>query len=256
LELPLNLAHFNRYLDDENSLLVVTGDIPRITAGMKTYHEKYEIGLPSKTHGALLERMYGAAGLAAVSLADRESWGWTVTLPGKPFGFFCAIEPEGIVSARVRGAPSKNSAVVVQRMKPGEPVKESKFEPKATDPVKVVERYFLESDQIPTRIVVTPDGRGLLVQQMPGGQLDKFKGHTNDQLVDHYTKLVKNEELKQLDEVLLYYECRCNDSQVLNMLVDLPENKRKELWGDLPQLEIECPRCGREYVIKRNNIQS
>lgn len=245
------LAHFNRYLWDAHDLLVITGDSKTIGEGRAAYNTRYGIQLSGPKHEAQLERMMAAASLAAVSLADRESWGWSTTLKGTNVGFFCAVEPEGLVCGQVRPAESRLAKSVVQRRKPEEALKQSTYEPEGQDPVGAVQAYFEKVDQISTRISITLDGRGVLVQTLPGGSLEHMANASDDQLVEHIQRSIDDGELKHLDEVLLFYECRCSDEMILSLLVDLPADQRAELWKDTEQLEVDCPRCGREYVLRK-----
>ena len=54
----------------------------------------------TEKNNAELNLMFAAAGLVAVSLPERESWGWSLSLQGSSAGLFCAIEPEGMISGR------------------------------------------------------------------------------------------------------------------------------------------------------------
>jgi hypothetical protein len=245
------LAHFNRYLWNTANLLVITGESKKIDEGRTAYNQRYGIRLSSPNQEAQLERLMAAVGLAAVSLAERESWGFSMTLRGSNVGFFCAVEPEGLICGQMRPAQSLIARAVVQRKKNQEPLTQSSYEPEGQDPVRAVQEYFEKATQISTRISVTPDGRGALLQTLPGSTLDFTVAASDDQIVELVEQKIETGELKLLDEVLLFYECRCSDEMILDILTGLPEDKRAELWQDAEQLEVECPRCGREYVLRK-----
>ena len=61
----------------------------------------------------------------------------------------------------------------------------------------------------------------------------------------------ENEALKQLEEVLLFYTCRCSEEMILKMITGLPQDRRKELWQDLDHLAADCPRCARRFTVRR-----
>jgi len=245
-----NLSHYYRFLWEDADLLIVTGDANEIFAGRESYNLRYKIKPDEGEVDKSAKRMFAATGLAAISLAERESWGWSLALPGG-FGMFAAIEPEGMTCGKVMKTPKDKAVVAVQRQKPAEEPTQSYFTPRSSDPVRAVEQYFEDSDQTLTRMAVTDDYRCFLVRAMPGGDFSKVKDLSDDELVELCERKVKEGNLKRLNEVLVFYECRCNDEMILNMITSLPTAQRKELWGDLPKLEIACPRCGRDYTLNR-----
>ena len=62
---------------------------------------------------------------------------------------------------------------------------------------------------------------------------------------------INNGNVKPAGEVLIFYECRCSDEMISRMVENMSAPDRQEMFGDLLQLEIECPRCGRKYAVTR-----
>ncbi len=215
------------------------------------YDERHGISEVTGDERRTLERIMAAACLAAVSLAQRESWGWTLTLPGSPHGFFCGVEPEGMICGTVKEAPLEKGSVHLQRQKADGPLMESHYSPDNEDPVAAVQRYFEQVEQIRTRIALGPDGSGVLVQALPEGDFDRVTDLADEEMISLCREKARNGEFKALQEVLLFYECRCDDKMIRDMIDALPDAGRAELWGDEKELNIECPRCGRKYVIGR-----
>jgi hypothetical protein len=69
----MHLAHYYRYHWESADLIVVTGEAAQVWAGYMAYCRRYEIPLPEKGNNAMLFRMFAAAGLAAVSLLNRNT---------------------------------------------------------------------------------------------------------------------------------------------------------------------------------------
>jgi hypothetical protein len=247
----LHLGKYYRYLWKDTDLLVILGYFQEVAESKRLYEERYKIQPAFPEKEPQLRALMSACALAAVSLSDRESWGWTMTLPGSDVGFFCAVEPEGIITATMRPAPPNHAAVYVQRHQGTAPMTQSMLEPKSDDPVKVVEQYFNQAVQTETRIVLDADASGVLVQALPGGKFETVATLEEDKLLDLCRQSAARGDFKPMGEVLIFYECRCDDQMILSMITSLPENERKAVWGDLQSLSIECPRCGREYVIER-----
>jgi molecular chaperone Hsp33 len=245
------VAPYRRCLWEDAGLLVVAGDFARALLSRDAYNARYGISPPAPRNAAVLGRALAATGLAALSLAERESWGWSMSFAGESAGLFCAVEPEGMVCGRVIDAEPAGGLIALQRQQPGEPAVESRFEPVGGDPVRAIERYFELSMQTPTRIAVNGAGPGALVQVIPGGDFARVAALDDDDLLSLVEGLSAADALKVLDEVLLFYECRCDDQMVLEMVRSLSGEQQAEVWGDADEIEVECPRCAREFVVKR-----
>ena len=250
MEKQMNLAHYFRYLWEEPNLVVIAGNAEEIIKGYNAYNAHYKIS-PDKKNKEQLNLMFAAAGLVAISLPERESWGWSLSLPDSDVGLFCAIEPEGMVSGRIIQTEKEKNTAVVQRQKPGSEITQSNFSLKNSSPVKAAEQYFEESEQNLVRIAVNQKGDAVLIQALPGGSFEKISSLSDDDLIALCAKMSQNNKIKKLEEVLLFYECRCDDEMILNMITSLPEKQRKELWAGQEKLEIECPRCSRNFTLHK-----
>lgn len=242
----------SRYLWEERSLLVVLGDFARVAEGKAEYDALHGVAALPAAEAARLARLMAAAALAAVSLAERESWGWTMTSQGAAHGLFCAAEPEGLICGTSREAPREKAIACLQRKKGNGPLVESRFEPDPADPAASVERYFRKVEQIGTRLAL--DGTsGALVQALPGGALGELEAPGAGEIVSALRALRDGDRLRRLDEVAIFYECRCDDAVIRRMIDGLPAPSRAALWGAEARLEIACPRCGREFAIERGD---
>lgn len=245
------LSHYCRYLWQGPELIVITGDASKLWQGLQEYAEKYRIEYGDNKENTVVKRLLAGAGLAAVSLPERESWGWTMSLPGSSAGLFCGVEPEGMACVSLRHSAAETDAAVVQRQKEKSPMTQSHYTLDSTEPVKAVERYFEESAQMLVRIALLDDGRGAFVQPMPGHDFGPLDGLSDAGLVDQCFALCDNEQAKLLNEVVLFYGCRCSDTMILEMITALPAQQRLGLWRDSSKLTINCPRCNRAYTISK-----
>jgi hypothetical protein len=251
MEFPEHLAHYNRYLWKSPSLIVVTGEADKIWKGRKAYHARHAMTTEAAAPAVLLNRLFAAAGLAAVSLAQRESWGWSVSMPGLDEGLFCGVEPEGMICGRVLDSNKKHGLCVVQRQGEKSPLAQSHVTLITQDPVEAVERYFEEAEQTLIRIAVDDAGRGALLRPMPGGTFEAINGLSDDQIIERIFSLTGDGSMQHLEEVLLFYQCPCSPEKISAMIASLPADQATQLWGDLKSLEITCPRCGRYYEVSK-----
>ena len=249
----LHLAKYRKYLDEEEKVLVISGNIEEVLVSQHLYAQRY--GLSSEEITDNQHRLMNACALAATSLSDRESWGWTLTLPGANEGFFVGLEPEGMLCIQKKPAESEMKRVYLQRQKGDEPLTQSHFEPTSSCPVKAIAQYFNEVVQTETRIVVQGKD-GMLLQALPGADFEPFKAMADDAIFRDYTDKIAKEALKPLQEFLVFYECRCDEKMIYSMVENLPTHQKDELFSDLEIINIECPRCGRAYTASRNDVKN
>ncbi len=256
IEIPdqLPVAHLYRYLWRERDLLVIVGDLSELYRGHARYGAHHGIAPAPEEETDQLHRLLAAAGLASALVTERNSWGWSVTLPGSPRGLFCGVEPEGMVCGHMAPAEPDKAMVVLQRQRADEPMRQSHFVPPSADPLDTVQDYFDTVEQTATRVVLGTDGYGVLVQAMPDGRFDDLDDLDDDTFLARVRETIQGDDVDLLGEFLLFYECRCHDALILDMLLSLPETQRDEMFGDLDVLEVECPRCGRIYRIDQRLI--
>jgi hypothetical protein len=241
----------SKHLWTERSLLVVTGDFGPLFEGRRAYEIRYGISPGTIADGRALDRLMGAAALAAVSLAERESWGWTLTSAGAGHGLFCGVEPEGMICGTSRGAQPDRAVAYLQRKKGDGPLVESRFSPASDDPAASVQRYFEQVEQTDTRLAVGGGGLGVLVQAQPGGALADLAAKGDDELLSELRAIVASEHVEHIDDVVVFYECRCDENLIVKMIAGLEDASRRELWADQEKIFVACPRCGRQFAIPR-----
>jgi len=99
------------------------------------------------------------------------------------------------------------------------------------------------------RMEVKEDGEGILVHALPGGNFDAVRELDAHRLFSYVDSALDAGRVKELGEVLLFYECRCTDAMISRIIDNMEEADRRDMFGDLPHVEIECPRCGRKYTV-------
>jgi hypothetical protein len=246
-----NLSKYKRYLLEETNLLVVQGSIAPVITGMGVYNSRYKIASPKEELHRSIQELLAATALAAVSLTERESWGWSLTYKGMSAGFFVGIEPEGMICVRVLDADSNKASGMIQRQKAGLPMTQSHITPRTQNPLDVVEQYFSEADQTRMRLAIKEDGEGILVHALPNAVFDAVKELDAQKLFEYIENAITTGRVKEIGDVLMFYECRCSEEMISRMVASMQEADRKDLFGDLQLLEIECPRCGRAYTVSR-----
>ena len=246
----LHLSSYRRLLWRRHHALVVRGSFAEARFCRDLYEARHGIAAASGTAAVELDRALAALALAGVALVERESWGISVTLPGRDFGLFVGLEAEGMICGRIAPAEREGVLAVVQRQRAGGPLVQSTFEPPGADVVEVFEEYYRRVEQVPTRLGVTDGWEGALIQSLPGGELSFADGLPAGELTDLIDRKIAAGDMEPMHEVLIFYECRCNDDLIRAMISSVSGDARADLFGREPALLIECPRCGRGYSVR------
>ena len=132
------------------------------------------------------------------------------------------------------------------------------------------EQYFLQSEQLPTRMMFSVQGdiaAGILLQALPGAAVDADGWTRVQALLDTLTseelreadpasllyRLFHEDGVRVLGEQPLRFECTCSRERVGRMLIGLGEEEAlAAIVGDAA--EITCEFCNRRYRFDRIDI--
>lgn len=166
-------------------------------------------------------------------------------------------------------------AITIETLAPGarEPVRYQGIVGLEADSLaEAFENYFLQSEQLPTRILLAATEThtaGLLLQQLPGQKNDVddwqrvsalFETLGNDELLNtsHETllwRLFHEEDVQLMDHKELEFGCSCSRSRVEDVMRSLgSEEALASLEPDLAT--VHCDFCGQAYVFNRENIEA
>ncbi|WP_372015581.1 Hsp33 family molecular chaperone HslO [Pseudoxanthomonas sp. 10H] len=135
---------------------------------------------------------------------------------------------------------------------------------------EVLEDYFRQSEQLPSRLLLHAEGdhaSGLLLQKLPGDEgdddgwaracalfdtlgLDELSA-TPGRLLLH--RLFHEEEVQVLAEKPIAFGCSCSRERVAEMLHSLGEDEATASLQD-GQTEIQCGFCGQRYIFLSDEI--
>ncbi|RKH03981.1 Hsp33 family molecular chaperone HslO [Corallococcus sp. CA053C] len=151
------------------------------------------------------------------------------------------------------------------------------------DLVADLERYFHQSDQVPSHLLMTQlpgevDGKpdalatvvGLLVQPLPNGDRDAFRAlgprlraqfetavraHAQDGALTLLRSLVPEADLEVMSRYPLRFTCSCSRDRVKLALLAMGREELQDLLDKEGQAEATCQFCTTRYVIPGVEIQ-
>lgn len=136
---------------------------------------------------------------------------------------------------------------------------------------EALQDYFLQSEQLPTRLLLAANGNqvaGLMLQKLPGDEGDSdgwnragalFDTLLRDELLavsgaELLHRLFHEEQPTILAERPLHFACSCSRERVAAMLQTLgPAEAAASVAGG--QTEVRCEFCGQRYVFSEAEIE-
>ncbi len=255
------LCLYTRYFWSERKLILVYAKTEKLFESMHRYLRLNAMSIChySEKQRTAFDELIVSASLSAASQVERDYWGWTLRLPFANWGLFCAVDPEGMVCAKIsplaREAADVLGKVAVQRQIAEAPLRQSMLIPDSESALLTVEQYYRESEQLPARIAMK-DGEALMILSMPEGDWEGLETASQAELLAAFHEANEGGSLQKSYEYVFYYDCRCDVKQMHGVVSSLPEAEQDYLWGDEGELHIECPRCGKRYNLMRDEIDS
>ena len=134
----------------------------------------------------------------------------------------------------------------------------------------VLERYFRDSEQLPTRLWLSADEQratGLLLQQIPG-EREEDSWERLQVLSDTVThqellelpreqllhRLYHQEELKMFASKGHQFNCGCSRERVGQMLISLGRQEVEETLEQEGEVKVDCEFCNQVYLFDEQGI--
>jgi molecular chaperone Hsp33 len=135
------------------------------------------------------------------------------------------------------------------------------------------EDYFVQSEQLPTRLLLAADGQraaGVMLQKLPGDAGDGdgwtravslFETLGSSELLatpveDLALRLFHEDGVRLLDTKPLRFACSCSRERVESMLVSLGEDEATAAIQDNGHAQVRCEFCGQTYRFDAPQIDA
>lgn len=135
-----------------------------------------------------------------------------------------------------------------------------------------VERYFAQSEQIPTKLYLASHKEktvGLLLQKMPGNKYEDVEIFqeltilantlTDEELLDWnsetlLSKVFSEHDIRLMSEEEVNFECSCNEKKIETVIIHLGKKEIDEILSEYPYVEVHCDFCNKRYTFTRDEI--
>ncbi len=201
----------------------------------------------------ILKDLLAVLVLHSVARPWKEVIAWTANLRAPRANFFASVSSTHktiigrLFTKDVR--ESKTNLLYSQTLDPSSKTpRTSTIEVESNSPLEWVEAYYTQSEQRPAKAFRFGDDYYLFACQP---QFDEAWFESLDEKTAQ--EVLTSEETKILETRHFKFECGCSLEKILPTLSAWKE-KPEELFGDQDAISINCPRCGTNYGLSREDF--
>ncbi len=181
------------------------------------------------------------------------AWTWNQRQPPTNY-FFSGDNNDFIVVGRVwegqRVQTSDASRLYFESQRPRREPQRSMIEVEGLEPLALFERYYLRSVQAEARLFCFAENEFVLLQALPHANKPWFAGLSANDVGEYLTK-----EHEPIEERGYRFRCRCDHLRIFEILYKTYEGNADALFEGDPEVETACPRCGRKFMITREDFE-
>lgn len=242
------------FLERTRDVVLAHGDFSQLSDAFSTHIKRFG----SDDSDVTLEM--ATAGLAATSLhlacrPPDEFSAWTLNLDNPPLNlFFAGDNNEFKVTGRVFTRDVKTVGInrlFHESQRPKKKPTQSMVDVKGRDVLSMYEQFYLKSDQLKTRLFALPKQRFVFIQGLPRVDRDWMDALDLDSVAELIAR-----ELELVEERNYRFLCGCDLLKIVGILTSMFKDRVDELFQGEEQVEIHCPRCGRNWWVSLDEYQS
>jgi molecular chaperone Hsp33 len=210
----------------------------------------------SPAHDGMLKEALAVMALHAASRPWNETAAWTLhfEVPGVNL-FVVGDNPNGRIVGQIFTEDVKKTGrnlfcadVVRGASSPGR----STVEFKGDSVLSAAEWFYSQSEQRVARVFEIHPEDFVMISAQP----DCEEGWIESLTMSDVRELDSREVLSLLETRKYRWECGCNQTRMLDVLVPILKSDPEGLFGEDPAIRMSCPRCGMKYVITRETLEA
>jgi molecular chaperone Hsp33 len=241
-------------LDREREIVLARGRFDALFAG---YREQAagQGPLPGEVGLEVMRQAQAAAGLQLALLPPDQFVAWTINLADPPLNVFLAGDNNDFqLTGRVYSrdvATAERNRLFVETQRPRHQPGRSLLDFDGRDMLSAFEQYHRRSVQSATRLFEVAGGDFMIVQGLPRVDRDWLAG------LDAAAAAAIEQAAGETIETRRYrWRCGCNSHKMLSVMRSMFGEQPGELFGDQPEVEVRCPRCGRRWLVARQEFEA
>ncbi|MEM7235842.1 MAG: Hsp33 family molecular chaperone HslO [Planctomycetota bacterium] len=241
------------YLYRERDVVVLFGDLTRILEDFSLHVLSVGLEYDGLTHQLLSDGLQALSFHLATRPAD-EYVGWTICVEDpRAYLFFTGSSRSGAVVGRAFDdeVEAKQENIFVSQVKrdDGE-TRTSSVPVEGVDLFGMVEGYYRTSEQKLARFFHR-DSVVAFAQALPNADNEWLRKVGTDEIFD----LHESGKLDYLATREFRFRCGCHKDRIAGLMVGAYGTKTDDLFQSDPSVEVQCPRCGANTVITREDYE-
>ena len=207
-------------------------------------------------HDGMLKEALAALTLHCASRPWNEAWAWTIHFREPLLNLFVTGDNRrGIIVGQIFTENVKDDGrnlfcadVVRERAES----RRSTIEFERTEPFRIVEEFYRQSEQRPARYFQFGPEDFVMVSAQPGCDLAWFDSLDDESI----RKLDETETLSLLEQRSYRWGCGCSQERMFSILAPMMRQDPAALFGDEAAIRISCPRCGALHTVTREALEA
>ena len=248
-ENPTGSVRIERFLDRDREAIFAIGSFESLFAAYANHAKLWNHDQSPLTQVMMQQALAGCALYLSCRPVDETS-AFTINISKPPTNlFFTGSASDHRVTGRpwtkdVKDLGMNRLYVQTQRSKGQDST--SVIDVEGIDVLLILEEYCRRSDQAPAKFFDLDDDRFLMVASLPKDDRMWLEA------LDRHTALKGIESLALLDEKEFWFQCGCDPSRLAQALGQMYKGRIDEFFEGEASLNAQCPRCGREWQIRRD----
>ena len=249
----LPISGISTYLDRIHNAVIAHGNISSLYSDY-LQHASTLGKLPDENSLGLMQRSLACASLQLSLLPPDQFSAWTLNFAHPARNVFLAGDNSGFqITGRIFAQNVKTqdtNRLFVETQRPKHEPTRSILDFEGQDILAIFELYFERSLQMKARLFLQNRDEYILVQGLP--RVDAtWLGSLDAQAV-----LSLIPKLESMETRHYRFFCGCNTQKILMVIRKMFASDPTELFGDQDHVEVQCPRCGRNWIVRREEFDA
>ncbi len=254
----LGEAKIPRYLVDEHHVVIAIADFDPLFRAYLDHARRWDRE-PDPFESVLMRQALAGTCLYLSGRRDAESRAWTINLHKPALNVFVTGDAaDDHVTARlfteniVTSEASRMYCQVQPHAQPDGkplPLRETVIEVSGLDVLRMFETFCKQSDQGSVRFFDYEDSRSAMVVGLPGCDPDWIAALDRERTLE----LVENARL--LETRQFAFACGCSEEKMFDVVSSVYEGRPDALFQGEEGVEVQCPRCGHEWLLRRTDFK-
>ena len=252
IDAPETVIIYNRFVRSRNALLSEVDCAPLFRV-MEVHHRQHGINMPERI-APLFRDLLAAFTLHCASRPRNELMAWTIRYSDPLVSFFFGGDTQiGAVAGRFFDQFVKEADMGEMHQelhRPNKPPHMSVVEFSGSDAQSAVHEFYEQSEQRPAKFFPLGKTNYVLVSAHPDYDEGWFTNVTDDVV----RNLPDTETLSLIETRSFGWQCGCSYEKILEILVPMMKENPASIFGDEDSANVNCPRCGANYRILREDM--